>query len=548
MSVVTQTHHDVPDEFKEVDKMRAWLYYRLSRDEDEEMNSLQNQRQILVDYAEQNGYEIVGESFDDNVSGMTFNRKGLGKLEIAVDEGKIDVVLVKDLSRLGRHRTQTELFIDHLRQNNVKVISVTEGIDSFNENDDLLIGFKQIFNDFYAKDISKKVKAGVRQKQKSKGLIESLPLGYKHDRNTNTVLVDDETAWIVQEVFKLYVDGYGLTTIARTMNERGIKSPEYYQRRKLADWKPDISKKYLWVQTSVRRILTNELYIGTMVNHKTVTSKIYKTKTFIPPEEQYRHENFCEPIIDETTWKQAQFLLKERSQINPRSQNGRKLHRYSGLIKCADCGASFVARIRKWDGKEYVEYTCNSSHRYGKEYCTPHTVRESQLDELIEDEVRGFRDTILEESTRYDKIVKDWARKKPLYGRQIQQHNDKISSLRQQIEDLIMEKIGDKEHAQIYNNMIAKREEEIKQLDKKISDLREYDKICKQKKDQLKNTTNILDDILSEGLISDMNLRMLVKKILIHQNNDKSLDIRFEMNGEFNPSCSVFVEPEDETA
>lgn len=548
MSVVTQTHHDVPDEFKEVDKMRAWLYYRLSRDEDEEMNSLQNQRQILVDYAEQNGYEIVGESFDDNVSGMMFNRKGLGKLEIAVDEGKIDVVLVKDLSRLGRHRTQTELFIDHLRQNNVKVISVTEGIDSFNENDDLLIGFKQIFNDFYAKDISKKVKAGVRQKQKSKGLIESLPLGYKRDRNTNTVLVDDETAWIVQEVFKLYVDGYGLTTIARTMNERGIKSPEYYQRRKLADWKPDISKKYLWVQTSVRRILTNELYIGTMVNHKTVTSKIYKTKTFIPPEEQYRHENFCEPIIDETTWKQAQFLLKERSQINPRSQNGRKLHRYSGLIKCADCGASFVARIRKWDGKEYVEYTCNSSHRYGKEYCTPHTVRESQLDELIEDEVRGFRDTILEESTRYDKIVKDWARKKPLYGRQIQQHNDKISSLRQQIEDLIMEKIGDKEHAQIYNNMIAKREEEIKQLDKKISDLREYDKICKQKKDQLKNTTNILDDILSEGLISDMNLRMLVKKILIHQNNDKSLDIRFEMNGEFNPSCSVFVEPEDETA
>lgn len=548
MSVVTQTHHDVPDEFKEVDKMRAWLYYRLSRDEDEEMNSLQNQRQILVDYAEQNGYEIVGESFDDNVSGMTFNRKGLGKLEIAVDEGKIDVVLVKDLSRLGRHRTQTELFIDHLRQNNVKVYSVTEGIDSSNENDDLMIGFKQIFNDFYAKDISKKVKAGVRQKQKGKGLIESLPLGYKRDRNTNTVLVDDETAWIVQEVFKLYVDGYGLTTIARTMNERGIKSPEYYQRRKLADWKPDISKKYLWVQTSVRRILTNELYIGTMVNHKTVTSKIYKTKTFIPPEEQYRHENFCEPIIDETTWKQAQFLLKERSQINPRSQNGRKLHRYSGLIKCADCGASFVARIRKWDGKEYVEYTCNSSHRYGKEYCTPHTVRESQLDELIEDEVRGFRDTILEESTRYDKIVKDWARKKPLYGRQIQQHNDKISSLRQQIEDLIMEKIGDKEHAQIYNNMIAKREEEIKQLDKKISDLREYDKICKQKKDQLKNTTNILDDILSEGLISDMNLRMLVKKILIHQNNDKSLDIRFEMNGEFNPSCSVFVEPEDETA
>lgn len=127
-----------------------------SRDEDEEMNSLQNQQQILLDYAEQNGYEVVGESFDDNVSGMTFNWKWLGGLENAVDEGKVEVVLVKDLSRLGQHRTQTVLFIDHLRENKVKVISVTEGIDTTNENDDLLIGFKQIFNDFYAKDINKK--------------------------------------------------------------------------------------------------------------------------------------------------------------------------------------------------------------------------------------------------------------------------------------------------------------------------------------------------------------------------------------------------------
>ena len=282
--------------------MKAWLYYRLSRDEDQEMNSLQNQRQILIDYAEQNGHEVVGESFDDNVSGMTFNRKGLGELEDAVDEGKVELVLVKDLSRLGRHRTQTDLFIDHLRQNNVKVISVTEGIDSSNENDDLLIGFKQIFNDFYAKDISRKVKAGIRQKQKSTGLIESLPLGYIADREKKQVLIDEETAWIVREIFDLYLKGYGLTSIAQMLNSRGIRSPEYYQRRKLADWKPNISKKYLWVQTAVKRILSNELYIGTMVNHKSITSKIYKTKNFTDKDEQYRHENFMPAIIDRETF------------------------------------------------------------------------------------------------------------------------------------------------------------------------------------------------------------------------------------------------------
>jgi len=198
--------------------MKVWLYCRLSRDEDEEMNSLNNQRRILEDYANQNGYEIVGQSFDDNVSGMTFQRKGLGELELAVEENRIEAVLVKDLSRLGRHRTQTALFIDHLRENNVKVISVTEGIDTANENDDLLIGFKQIFNDFYAKDISKKVRAGVRQKQKSKGLVLTLPLGYYLDRNTNKVEIDEDTAWIVRDVFKLYVDGYGLTAISKKLN------------------------------------------------------------------------------------------------------------------------------------------------------------------------------------------------------------------------------------------------------------------------------------------------------------------------------------------
>lgn len=146
------------------------------------------------------------------------------------------------------------------------------------------------------------------------------------------------------------------------------------------------------------------------------------------------------------------------------------------------------------------------------------------------------------ESDKYDKIVRDWLRKKPLYEQQIQQYNDKILSLRQQIEDLIIERIGDRERSSIYNNMISKREEEITSLEQKIAELREYDKVCKQRKEHLKNTTQILDEILSEGKISDVNLRMLVNKILIHQNEDKSLDIKFEMNGDFNTTSSIPIE------
>jgi len=521
--------------------MKAWLYYRLSRDEDQEMNSLQNQRQILIDYAEQNGHEVVGESFDDNVSGMTFNRKGLGELEDAVDEGKVELVLVKDLSRLGRHRTQTDLFIDHLRQNNVKVISVTEGIDSSNENDDLLIGFKQIFNDFYAKDISRKVKAGIRQKQKSTGLIESLPLGYIADREKKQVLIDEETAWIVREIFDLYLKGYGLTSIAQMLNNRGIRSPEYYQRRKLADWKPDISKKYLWVQTAVKRILSNELYIGTMVNHKSITSKIYKTKNFTDKDEQYRHENFCEPIIDKQTWEQAQFLMQQRAVINPRNHKGNTLHRYAGIIKCADCGASLIARTRNVGGKTYVEYTCNTCHRYGSKYCSPHTIREEQLDEWVTDELRAWYSHIVKESEHYERIVKEWLKRKPTYDKQVERNNQRIDSLKKQIEDLIMERLNDLGRKELYDKMINKKQKEVKELNRKNKELKQYNLVCKKRQEELDNFAEFLKEVLAQDTISDISMRMVVNKILVHQNEDKTLDIKFEMNGKLGDNKEIEI-------
>ena len=521
--------------------LKAWLYYRLSRDEDQEMNSLQNQRQILVDYANQNGHDIVGESFDDNVSGMTFNRKGLGELENAVDEKKIEIVLVKDLSRLGRHRTQTDLFIDHLRQNKVKVISVTEGIDSSNENDDLLIGFKQIFNDFYAKDISRKVKAGIRQKQKSSGVIESLPIGYVADRINKRILVDPEAAAIVRDVFDMFLEGYGLTTIAREMNRRGVKSPEYYQRRKLADWKPDFSKRYLWVQTAVKRILSNEIYIGTMVNHKSVTSKIYKTKSFIDKKEQFRHENFCEAIIDKETWDQAQFLLGQRSVIHPRSSNGNKLHRYAGILKCAECGANLTARTRHWKGSTYVQYSCNTSHRYGKEYCTPHTIREDMLDALLKDEMKSWYKHILSESKKYEHIVKEWQRKKPAYDKKIQENEQKIEKLNEDIENLIMERLNDLGRKELYDKMINKKQKEVKELNRKNKELKQYNLVCKKRQEELDNFAEFLKDVLAQDTISDISMRMVVNKIVVHQNEDKTLDIKFEMNGKLGDNKEIEI-------
>ncbi len=523
--------------------MRAWLYYRLSRDEDEEMNSLNNQRQILVDYAEQHGIEIVGESFDDNVSGMTFDRKGLSELELAVDEGKVDVVLVKDLSRLGRHRTQTALFIDHLRENDVKVYSVTEGIDSFNDNDDLLIGFKQIINDFYAKDIGKKVRTGIRQKQKS-GLVVHLPMGYYKDRNTGEVLIDEIAADIVREVFAKFIEGYGLCTIARMMNERGIKSPEFFSHRKSRSTQTKLSKKYLWAQTAVKRLLENECYAGTLVNHKTVSSKIYKTKKSVPDDEQYRHEDYLPAIIDRQTFETAQAMLESRRKSNVRASNGRNIHRYCGLIRCADCGSILIAKRRTFRGHDYVEYTCNNHHRYGKEYCTPHRIHEEQLDELVREEVQTLQEQIIAESEKYDQIVKDWLKQKPQYERRIKQYTERVTLLKDQIEQLIMERIGDREHAETYNSMIAKREQEITDLEQRIEESREFDAVSRRKRDDLKSTAALIEKILTEPKISDANLRLLIRMVYVHQNEDKSLDVRFEFNGDFGTSYVTWMDTE----
>ena len=423
----------------------------------------------------------------------------------------------------------------------MRVYSVTEGIDSFNDNDDLLIGFKQIINDFYAKDIGKKVKTGIRQKQKT-GLVVNLPMGYYKDRNTNEVVIDEVAADIVREIFQKYLEGYGISAIAKQLNARGIKSPEYFSHRRISSTRTKLCKKFLWVQTSVKRILENEIYTGTLVNHKTVTSKIYKTKSFVPAEEQFWHENFLPAIIDKQIYEQAQKLLENHKQGNIRAGENRTIHRYCSMIKCVECGAILIAKQRKCGNNEWVEYTCNSHHRYGKEYCTPHRIHESQLDEIIYDEVKLLLIKIQEQSKKYDKIVHDWQRQKPAYERKIEQYKARITALRQQIEELILERISDREHASVYNGMITKREEEITDLQQKIEESKQFDEVSKRKRNELRTTADLLEKMIEEQHISDANLRLLVKTVYVHQNEDKSLDVRLEFNGDFEDSVAVYVE------
>ncbi|MBD8987727.1 MAG: recombinase [Clostridiales bacterium] len=522
--------------------MKVWLYYRLSRDEDEELNSLNNQRKIIYNFAVSNGHEVVGESFDDNVSGMHFNREGIDKIYEVVEAGKIEAIIVKDLSRLGRHRTQTALFIDYLREHDVRVLSATENIDTFNENDDLIIGFKGLVNDFYARDGSRRVRTGYRQKQKE-GIVTIPPFGYFKDKNTKKVVVVEEAAETVRLIFSAYVGGSGMKAIARTLNEQRRKTPALMQaellNKRLPNTQDGILKKYLWDATMVARILRDESYIGTLICHKSERNKINKTFRFTDPEEQFRHENYLPMIVTCEIWEQAQALLAERKEKNVRAGTNRGILRYGGLLRCKDCGRTFIGKRIKLKSGERVAYVCDTYHRYGKEHCSSHMVDEETLDRLIGAEILRTKKMYEENWSRMEWLIERWTPKASTASAKIGKLQEHILLLEEEVEVILMERIRDKANAERYDRMIAKREEQIAEAKKQIEDLQNISEMLRSRQAKLKRDISLIDDILREGKMSEAHLRMLVEKILVHE-EDGRLDLEIRLKAPFRDHLDVF--------
>ena len=522
--------------------MKVWLYYRLSRDEDEELNSLNNQRKIIYNFAVSNGHEVVGESFDDNVSGMHFNREGIEKIYEVVEAGKIEAIIVKDLSRLGRHRTQTALFIDYLREHDVRVLSATENIDTFNENDDLIIGFKGLVNDFYARDGSRRVRTGYRQKQRE-GIVTIPPFGYFKDKNTKKVVVVEEAAETVRLIFSAYVGGSGMKAIARTLNEQRRKTPALMQvellSKRLPNTQDGILKKYLWDATMVARILKDESYIGTLICHKSERNKINKTFRFTDTEEQFRHENYLPMIVTREIWEQAQALLAERKEKNVRAGTNRGILRYGGLLRCKDCGRTFIGKRIKLKSGERVAYVCDTYHRYGKEHCSSHMVDEETLDRLIGAEILRTKKMYEENWSRMEWLIERWTPKASTASAKISKLQEHILLLEEEAEVILMERIRDKANAERYDRMIAKREEQIAEAKKQIEELQNISEMLRSRQAKLKRDISMIDDILREGKMSEAHLRKLVEKILVHE-EDGRLDLEIRLKAPFRDHLDVF--------
>lgn len=289
----------------------------------------------------------------------------------------------------------------------------------------------------------------------------------------------------------------------------------------------------------VARILRDESYIGTLICHKSERNKINKTFRFTDTEEQFRHENYLPMIVTREIWEQAQALLAERKEKNVRAGTNRGILRYGGLLRCKDCGRTFIGKRIKLKSGERVAYVCDTYHRYGKEHCSSHMVDEETLDSLIGAEILRTKKMYEENWSRMEWLIERWTPKASTASAKISKLQEHILLLEEEVEVILMERIRDKANAERYDRMIAKREEQIAEAKKQIEELQNTSEMLRSRQAKLKRDISLIDDILRESKMSEAHLRMLVEKILVHE-EDGRLDLEIRLKAPFRDHLDVF--------
>ena len=361
------------------------LYIRLSREDDDktlESESIINQKSLLTQYVKENNLRLVDIYIDDGYSGTNFDRPEFKRMIDDILKGKINMVITKDMSRLGRDYIGTgELIEKFFPTHGVRYIAVTDNIDTYldNSNNDIA-PFKAIMNDMYAKDISKKIKSSLRAKQKEgKWVGGRTPFGYKQDPNDkNKLVIFEEQAVVVRRIFDMCLEGLSFYKIALRLTDEKVKTPaEYYS----FEWKNNYHLNYgLWHAKTIRDILTNRMYIGDLVQNK--RNKVnYKVKKIIKnnPENYIVVENTHEPIIE----KEIFYEVQKRIPKNVGRNEKKRTHLLDGLLYCGDCGHRIsVTSRRKKDNRCYT--ICNYYRTYMKYHvCTTHSNNYDVLEKII---------------------------------------------------------------------------------------------------------------------------------------------------------------------
>lgn len=501
------------------DKITA-LYCRLSQDDmlQGESNSITNQKAILKKYADENGFGNPVYYVDDGVSGTTFDREGFKAMMADVEAGKVATVITKDLSRLGRDYLKTGEYIEIIFPDyDVRYIAINDGVDTFKSENELM-AFKNIFNDWFARDTSKKIRAIFKSKGQS-GKPLSYPIyGYKKsDTDKNLWLIDDEPAEVVRRIYKLCIDGYGPTQIAKILTAEGIPTPTAYaisQGRNPVNKNANLKR---WDGRTISGILDKAEYCGHTVNFRTHV-KSYKNKKTIrnPKEEWLIFENTHEPIVTQEQFDLVQELRKHKR----RPTKHEEVNPFSGMVYCADCGKKMYL-CRATSLTEDQEHLKCSTYSSDKDACSAHFIRTVVLKEIVLGELNKMVSFVKDNEDEFiqaamDNSVQKQSSELAKAKKAMKQAEKRIAELDKLFTRLYEDNVSGKISDERFTMMSAGYEDEQKKLRTTVVELTAYIDTAEQKSSDV---TAFVQAVQKYEHITELTpeiMHELINKIVVH--------------------------------
>ena len=518
---------------------KAALYIRLSKEDGDksESYSITSQREILKEYIKLHpDIEFYDFYIDDGWSGTTFDRPDFKRMMQDVYSGKVNCVIVKDLSRFGRNYTDAGNYLDNVFvRYKVRFISVNNSIDTASDKMNaatqcISVGVTNVINESLAATTSVNVRGTLNVNRAQGKFIGSFPTyGYLKDpEDRHKLIIDEETAPIVRLIFEKFISGESIIGIAKDLNEMGVPNPSMYKQLKGYNYKHPAGRinDGLWPDSSVRRVLQNEMYIGNMVQGRntTISYKIKQCRA-VPKEEWFVVEDTHKAIIDKETFNKAQALFNKNIRKSPMKK---EVDLFSGLVRCADCGRIMSKKSNKHPYGEYHYYRCTTARKLKKGACTNHTIRIDKLEEAV----LVFVQKMIDVAVEYDAIIKkiNANTKRKSKSEALEQTLEICMNERKKNKDMLLELYPDWK-----NGMITQQEylDLKKDINAKIEKFDERIKLLKEKVQEYENgitqANSFISNFSMRGNVDKLTrpmLTQLVEEILIHEGGNITIRLK----------------------
>lgn len=520
----------------------AALYCRLSRDDGNtgESMSIWSQKAMLKQYAEQNNIAIYDYYIDDGYSGTNFERPSFKKMITDIENGRINCVITKDLSRLGRNYLQSGAYIEmYFPQKNVRYIAITDGIDTSKSGETDIMPFKNILNEMYAKDTSKKVKSAIQSRMKEGTYIGSnAPFGFKKDpTDKHKLIIDEEVRYIIELIYKLCLEGKGTQLISQEMMERKIPRPSAFVENADKLYKLTEKNKYVWTHRMVLSILRDPVYCGNMARNKRPTLSFKNSKRLYVPKADYIFvKDTHEGIISEEVWKQVQDMIDKRKNTNKSGMRYDNI--FQGLVRCPKCNYALTpkmdARLKKNEIVDFVHFSCSMYKKHGTKACSSHRIEARDLYNIVLEDIQyhgqmalSSKEDLLEKIA--ERIDKDKFEERKNAIQKLKDSKDKLSELDKSFEKLYEDRLSESITERNFNMMNAKLSKKQDEILDEIHSLEEQIKMVTQKQE---NCEKFIENLSKYAKIKELNryiLNQVIDKIYVYDQEEVDGELKQEV-------------------